>query len=100
MQIPILIEPIDGGRFRARMGEPFALSAEGATEKEATELLTVQVEERLRSGVRYSVIEVGNGLPPCGQTPLHFEPLPDDDWFFKSMRETIAENRRREEAET
>src|SRR5262249_48381981 len=28
--------------------------------------------------------------------PLHFEPLPGEDWFFQTMREAIAENRLRE----
>jgi hypothetical protein len=28
--------------------------------------------------------------------PFHLEPLPDDDWFFQTLREAIAENRQRE----
>ena len=34
MQIPILIEPVAGNGFRSRGGEPFALSADGATREE------------------------------------------------------------------
>ena len=33
MQVLILIEPIEEGRFRARAGEPFGVSAEGETGK-------------------------------------------------------------------
>ena len=36
-----------GGRFRARVGEPFALSAEAATPQEATKLLADQLEQCL-----------------------------------------------------
>ena len=32
-------------------------------------------------------------LPPR----FHLDPLPDDDWAFRTMREAIAENRRRED---
>ncbi len=28
---------------------------------------------------------------------LRLDPLPDGDWFFQTMREVIAENRRRED---
>lgn len=34
MRIPVLIEPVNG-KFQARCGEPFVLSAEGTTEEEA-----------------------------------------------------------------
>jgi hypothetical protein len=39
MQVPILIEPIEGGRFRARAGEPFGLTSDRETAKEAARLL-------------------------------------------------------------
>jgi hypothetical protein len=29
--------------------------------------------------------------------PIPLEALPVDDWFFQTMRDTIAENRRRED---
>ena len=35
MTVDVLVERIDGGRFRAKTGEPFAVSAEGATDQEA-----------------------------------------------------------------
>ena len=31
MKIAVLIEPVPGNGFRAKGGEPFAMSAEGAT---------------------------------------------------------------------
>ena len=49
MQIPILIEPIEGGRFRAR--EPFGLAAEGDTADAAARVLEVYIRQRLDAGV-------------------------------------------------
>jgi hypothetical protein len=95
MQITILIEPIEGGRFRARAGEPFALSAEGDSPDVATRHLETLIRNRLGGGSRLAVIDLANGTltPP----PLYLPPLPDDDWFVKEMREAIAENRRLED---
>jgi hypothetical protein len=97
MQITILIEPIEGGRFRARAGEPFTLSAEGDSPDVATRHLETLIRNRLGAGGRLAVIDLTNGtrtpLPP----PLYLPPLPDDDWFVKEMREAIAENRRLED---
>jgi hypothetical protein len=92
MQIPILIEAIEGGRFRARAGEPFGASAEGGTADEAAHQLEALLRNRLHAGARLAVIELGNGPQP----PWHLEPLPDDDWFFQTMREAVEENRQRE----
>jgi hypothetical protein len=50
MQIPVLIQPIEGGRFRARAGEPFAMTAEAASPEEATATLAKQLEECFRAG--------------------------------------------------
>lgn len=95
MQITILIEPIEGGRFRARAGEPFVLSAEGDSPDLATSQLETLIRKRLDAGSRLAVIDLANGTrtPP----PLYLPPLPEDDWFFKELRESIAENRRLED---
>jgi hypothetical protein len=50
MQLPILIEPIEGGRFRARSGEPLPLSTEAATRDEAVRQLEKLLADRLRDG--------------------------------------------------
>jgi predicted RNase H-like HicB family nuclease len=97
MHVLILIEPIEEGRFRARAGEPFGVSAEGETAEEATHQLESILRGRLHTGSRLALLELGNGPPPLTPAPLHLEPLPDDDWFFQTMREAIAENRQRED---
>lgn len=95
MHILILIDPIEGGHFRAKAGEPFGLSAEGKTAEEAAQNLITILRGRLQTGSRLALLDLGNGSPAT-LTPLHFEPLPGEDWFFQTMREAIAENRQRE----
>ena len=97
MKITILVEPIEGGRFRARAGEPFGLSAEGSTSDEATRQLETLLRNRLSAGSRLAVIDLANGTQTPLPPPFYLPPLPDDDWFFKELREAIAENRRRED---
>ena len=96
MELLILIEPIAGGRFRARAGEPLALTAEGSSREEATRQLEALLRERLHGGEQLATIQIENGspLPP---SPFQPAPLPADDWAFQTMREAIAENRRRED---
>ncbi len=96
MHIPVLIEPIASGRFRACAGEPFNACAEGDSADDARDQLERLVRERLQAGFQVTTIDIGNGLPQP-QEPLRLDPIPDDDWFFKTMREAIAENRRRED---
>jgi uncharacterized protein (DUF433 family)/predicted RNase H-like HicB family nuclease len=95
MHVLILIEPIEGGRFRAKAGEPFGVSAEGKTAEEAAQQLKTILHSHLRAGSLLALLDLGNGAP----APLdlhHLEPLPGEDWFFQTMDEAIAENRRRE----
>lgn len=97
MQIPVLIEPLQGGQFRAKAGEPFVESADGSTAQEAVQLLEDALRARLNAGSRLEVIELPNGAASCSSGKLELEPLPDDDWFFQTMREAIVENRRKED---
>ena len=46
-----------------------------------------------------ATIDLGNGIPDPSQPPLRLEPLPEDDWFFRTIREAIDENRQREDEE-
>lgn len=97
MHVLILIEPIEGGRFRARAGEPFGLSVEGETAEDAAHQLENILRDRLHNGSRLALLNLGNGSPSPNPVPPILEPLPDDDWFFQTMREAIAENRQRED---
>ncbi len=97
MHVLILIDPIEGGRFLARAGEPFGMSAEGETAEEAAHHLETILRDRLHTGSRVALLDLGNGSPPSIPVPLRLEPLRDDDWFFQTMREVIAENRQLED---
>ena len=69
------------------------MSAEGQTEDSAAQQLTNLLRQRLQRGARLAVVDLG-ALP---QEPLQLDPLPDDDWFFQTMRDAIAENRQKED---
>ena len=97
MQFPILIEPIDKGRFRAHAGSPFTLFVEGATVAEATQHLSRLIAERIERGIRVTTITLPNGAEAAAQTPLSLDSLPKDDWFFQTLQDAIAENRLRED---
>jgi hypothetical protein len=97
MHILILIEPAGGGRFRATAGDPFGLSAEADSADEAALRLGTLLRDRLQKGSRLARLDLGNSSSATFPVPLQFAPLPEDDWFFQTMREAIAENRKRED---
>src|SRR5260370_4955851 len=96
MQVRILIDPKVGGGFRATAGEPFCMSAEAESEKEAAKRLEIMVRSRL-TGTRVAVLELGNGSPPSTDAPLRFVPVPGEDGFFQTLRQAIEENRQSED---
>jgi hypothetical protein len=64
MQLPVLIESLPAGvRYRARMGEPFNLSAEAATPEEALHLLQAEFQRRLGEGARIAAISFAPSSP-------------------------------------
>ncbi len=95
MHIPVLIEPVEGNGFRARGGEPLALSAEGATEEEALRRLREQIDDRLASGTRLVSLQV----PARGNPWTEFAGMFKDDPHFDEWQEAIAENRRKADAD-
>lgn len=58
MQVPVLIEPVAGGGFVARMGSPFNWSAEGATHDEALAKLQTEATRHLSNGTRAAVVDL------------------------------------------
>src|SRR5579864_6594303 len=100
MDIPILLEPLEGGRYRARAGEPFACCAEGNSRSEAYQNVARIIQERLKKGAELIPMVVG---PPPSEPPSTL-PIPADSLYlydpsFKELQEAIAENRRREDEE-
>jgi hypothetical protein len=91
MQIPILIEPVAGNGFRSRGGEPFALSAEGATREEVLARLQEQLQARLRDGAEVATLNIA---PPAAANPwARFAGMFKDDPYFDDWQQAIAENR-------
>ncbi len=97
MQVLILIEPKEGEGYRATAGSPFDMCAEAATAAEAPSRLEGMLHNRLQGG-RLALLNLNNGRPLVNPF-RHLEPAPADDWFFKTFREAIDEERRRENDE-
>jgi hypothetical protein len=93
MQVLILIEPRREGGFRASAGDPFHISAEADSEKDAAQELEAKLRSRLK-GSRVAVLEIGNGSTQ--DLDLQFQPVAGEDWFFETMRDAIDENRKLE----
>ena len=93
MQIPILIERVDGNGFRSRGGEPFALSAQGATRAEVLGKLNAQLQLRLSEGAELLSLDVSKFVvnDPWVDCVGMFK----DDPYFDEWQQAIAENRRK-----
>ncbi len=90
MQIPILIEPMDGQGYRARGGEPLALTAEGDTREEALANLTKKLHARLRRGG----IVVPLSLPEQPHPLAEFVGMFKDDPFIAEWKKSMKAHRR------
>ncbi len=63
MQIPVLVEPVVNNGFRARAGEPLALTAEGATPDEAVGNLRAAIDRQLKNGSLLISLDIGSANP-------------------------------------
>ena len=99
MEILILVEPTEGGRFVAQAGEPFSLSADGGTADDATQRLRALIDARLQGGGMLKLLSLADGKSgsPVG-LPIPADDLYKTDWAFQALGEAIAENRRLEDA--
>jgi hypothetical protein len=91
MQIPILIEPIAGNGFRARGGEPLALTADGASQEEALTKLKRKLEARLSNGA----VVVSLELPSQSHPLAEFAGMFKDDPLLKEWKKSMAAYRRK-----
>jgi hypothetical protein len=97
MQIPVLIEPMEGGRYRIRAGEPFGLVAEGESSEAALLALESLIVERLAQGSRLGMLYIPNGVPPVASSlPFPADALHLTDPSYAEMQEDIAAFRRTE----
>jgi len=94
MQIPVLIERVAGNGYRARGGEPFAFTAEGATREEALQKLRESIKEKLSTGAEIVPLEL-----PANDNPwLKMAGTLDlEDPLVKEWIQIMEENRRKED---
>jgi len=59
MQIPIAIEPIGDGQFRAHSFPPFTAAAEGGTRDEAVLKVQAELAKQVDEGKEVVIVEVG-----------------------------------------
>jgi len=91
MKIAVLIEPLNGTGFRATGGEPFSITAEGATREEALNALKEAMAMRLKCGAELVSLEVGPQEHPllkyAGMYMYKEEPL------FEEWKQAIEDYR-------
>jgi predicted RNase H-like HicB family nuclease len=95
MQIPVLVQRVKGNGYRARGKEPFAVSATGATRKEALAKLRAKIEARLKNGTELVGLEVGSQPHPLAEFAGMFK----DDPMFEDVLQIMAENRKKMDAD-
>src|SRR5437016_1387586 len=67
MEIPVLVEPLPEGGFRARSADPLGLTAQGDTPDAAVHQLRDLIEARAASGAILTTIDVP--IPKYGPHP-------------------------------
>ncbi len=91
MQIPILIEPMAGNGYRARGGEPLALTAEGDTQEEALANLKEKLNARLGRGA----VVVPFDLPAQPHPLAEFVGMFKDDPLIEGWKKSMKAYRRK-----
>ncbi len=96
MQIPVLIEPVGTNGYRARGGEPFGVSVEGATQDEALAKLRETIASKMSAGARIVSLEI-----PATDNPwLRMAGMFDKhDPVVNEWLEIMQENRRKDDEE-
>jgi len=100
MEIVVLVEPLEDGRVRARVGDPLNLCAEGATAAEATRQLGTLLDSFIAEGRGLTTLQVANGKVVTAQAAaLPADNLYESDWVYRELQEAIAECRRQDETQ-
>jgi hypothetical protein len=95
VEIPVLIEAVQGNGYRASTGQPLALVGEGATREEALAKLRQALQARLAAGSQIVSLQVPGSEHPLAQ----YAGMYKDDPLFEEWQEAIAEHRRRADEE-
>ncbi|MBI3407911.1 MAG: type II toxin-antitoxin system HicB family antitoxin [Planctomycetes bacterium] len=92
MQIPVLVERVKGNGYRARGSEPFAISARGATRKEALAKLRAKIKSRLKNGTEIVGLEVTAQPHPLMEFAGMYS---EDDPVVQDWKKAMARYRRK-----
>ena len=92
MEIPVIIEPVNGNGYRAigAGGLSLGLTAEGATAAEAIDRLANQVQMRVNAGAKLAELSVAMAAAPWMQDAGYLR----DDPLYEPWREAMEEYRR------
>ena len=90
MTIPVLIEPLEGARFRATGGEPFAVSAESSSRDGALARLRELIEARMAAGAEIVSLELVTPDNPWADLAGWLEDSP----LLGEWQEAMADYRR------
>ncbi|SRR5216683_605791 len=91
MQIPVLIEPLDGNGYRAK---PFPFTAEGATPEEALENLRHLMQGKIGAGAK--IVQLN--LPQEEDLRSRMAGIwKENDPLVKEWKQIMEENRRKAE---
>jgi hypothetical protein len=63
MELPVLVEILENGAYRAKLREPLQLTVEAATRAQALAELRLLLEEQLRHGKEIVSLPVPDGQP-------------------------------------
>ena len=89
MRLSVLIEPVPGHGYRAKGGEPFAVTAEGATRDDALQNLRALIAGKVSAGAEFVTLDV-----PVAEHPwLPFAGMYRDDPLVEEWKLTMAELR-------
>jgi hypothetical protein len=97
MGIPVLIERIGKGRFRATSGEPLPATVEARTREAAVAKLQKEVGKRLRNGAELVSVDVGT--PAEGNPWVEFAGMFQGDPWIADWKRSMAEYRRQKDAD-
>lgn len=92
MEVSVVLERVENNGYRARCGEPIALSADGETREEALNRLRDALAAKVAAGLEVVRIRVPTFTPD--------RPLWPDDQITRDWLEGIAEARRRADTES
>ena len=95
MQIPVLVEPISGNAYRASVGAPLTLTAEGRTRDEALVRLRDMIVGRVAEGASIVSLDLLSTDRPWAR----FAGMLRDDPHFDDWQAAIAEYRLKVDSE-